>query len=120
MPLGLTVRKPRMAQRNILKNVVAGVSLIMSVVAFALGSAPFTPALALVVLAVPLAVGASWFGAWRVSVLSLYFCLSALITAPASRVLPLRVDSVLLFQGVVGVSIAGLFLYGYLRKDGAA
>ena len=109
-----------MAQRTIKRNVVAGISLAMSVAAFALGSAPFTPALALIFLAVPLAVGSYWSGAWRVSALSLYFCLSALLTAAISRMFALRVDAVLLIQGIVGVLIAGFFLGGYRRKDKAA
>ena len=82
----------------------------MALIAFVLGSAPFTPALVLAVIALPLAVGCSFFGVWRLSAITIYWALAALLAVPMAAILPLGVDVSLVFLGVAGLALSA-FLY---------
>lgn len=94
---------------------MAGSALAMSLVAFVLGSAAFTPALLLAVVAVPLSLLCLYVGLWRSSVVTLYWSAAAWLALPMSRWLPMRIDWLLVMLGIVGLIIAGLCLRDYRR-----
>ena len=91
------------------------VSLIMGVVAFVLGSAPFTPALMLAVVALPIVVVTIFQGAWRVSVMAAYYSVAALYTVPTADFIGLYVDKTLLILGVFGVVVGIVLFVEYIR-----
>ncbi len=99
-----------MRKANRISKCTIGVALVMTLIAFVLGSAPFTPALVLAVIALPLAIGCSFFGVWRLSVITIYWALAALLAVPMAAILPLRVDVSLVFLGVTGLALSA-FLY---------
>lgn len=95
-------------------------ALVMAVLAFILGSAAYTPALILAIVAPPLSISCLFLGVWRISVVAIYFAVAALVTAPLSRELPLRIDYLLVILGVAGLALALLLYLGYLRAKRTA
>ena len=85
-------------------------ALVLSLVAFALGSAPFTPSLVLTFLSIPLAFVAYLLGGWRLPALAIYFGVMAWLVVPISSLLPVAVDHLLIFSTVLGC-ILGCLLY---------
>lgn len=92
------------------------ISLVMALLAFLLGSAPFTPALGLTIVAVPLAVVSGFYGAWRIGVVSIYFSCAAWLPLLAVRSINIRLDYMLAALGMIGLGIAGALLYEYMRS----
>ena len=92
----------------------------MAVLAFVLGSAPFTPALALAVIALPVAIGCSFFGVWRLSTITVYWSLAAFLAVPMSRNTGIRVDFFLAILGVVGLALSAFLYVSYLRSQPAS
>ena len=91
------------------------VSLVMAVFAFVLGSAPFTPALVLAIISLPLAIGCSFFGVWRLSAIAVYWAIAAFLAIPMSRNLGIREDFSLVILGVVGLALSAFLYVGYMR-----
>ena len=91
------------------------VSLVMAVIAFVLGSAPFTPALVLATIALPLAIGCSFFGLWRLATITVYCAIAAFLAVPVSRNLGIQQDFSLVILGVVGLALSAFLYVGYLR-----
>ena len=96
------------------------VSLVMAVLAFVLGSAPFTPALALAVIALPVAIGCSFFGVWRLSTITVYWSLAAFLAVPMSRNTGIREEFFLVILGVVGLALSAFLYVSYLRSQPAS
>ena len=94
---------------------VASIALFLSLVAFLLGSAPFTPALVLSVAGLPMALYGLYRGAWRRSILALYWATAALLAVPLADVLRFRVDMVLSILGGCGLILAAAFWVNYRR-----
>ena len=94
----------------------AGIALTMGVIAFALGSAPFTPALVLALFAIPLAVSCLFLGAWRLSIAAIYWASAALTVIPLSRRLTLQLDESLILLGVAGFVLSSVLYVDYSRK----
>ena len=93
----------------------------MAVLAFVLGSAPFTPALALAVIALPVAIGCSFFfGVWRLSTITVYWSLAAFLAVPMSRNMGIRVDFSLVILGVVGLALSAFLYVSYMRSQPAS
>ena len=90
-------------------------AMVMAIIAFVLGSAPFTPAMILAVIALPVAITCLFLGAWRLSVITIYWVLAAFMTMPMARALPFYVDDVLIVLGVGGLALSALIFFGYVR-----
>jgi hypothetical protein len=97
------MRKP-----NRISKWTVSVALVMALIAFVLGSAPFTPAIFLTVIALPLAVACSFFGVWRLSTVSIYWALAAF---PASPIFGVDVSPVSL--GVAGLTLSAFLYFTY-------
>lgn len=103
-----------------MRRITVGVSLgamalILSSVAFVLGSAPFTPAIGLTYVSIPLAFVACLLGAWRLPVLAGHFGAMAWFTAPLSKSLSVYVDQMLLLSTVFGCSVGVILYVSYVR-----
>ena len=96
---------------------VASIALFLSLVAFLLGSAPFTPAVALSVAALPIAAYDLYRGAWRLSILAGYWAIAALLTVPLATVLQFRIDVMLAVLGGCGSILAAAFWVDYRRVN---
>lgn len=96
--------------------VLGSIALAMALVSFALGSAPFTPALVLIFAAIPLALISGILGAWRLAVTSFYFSCAAWLTLPVAREASIRVDYLIAAFAVVGIGLAGILFYGYVAS----
>lgn len=79
-------------------------------IAYILGSAPFTPALALLLLALPLALLSAFMGAWRLAVVTLYFATAICFIVFLAGSLSIRVDYLL---AVLGIALGGALFYFY-------
>ncbi len=114
----VTIRAPQAASRA--ATGIAIVALVMGLVAFLLGSAPFTPALFLAMVAVPLSVVAFVFRAKRLAAVAFYWAAAALITNPIVRIAQADVDIVLLILGVTGAALSIVCYGNHMRSRGAA
>jgi hypothetical protein len=92
------------------------VSLVMAVLAFVLDLAPFTPALALAVIAFPVAIGCSFSGVWWLSTITTYWSLAAFIAVPMSQNTGIKVDYTLVILGSVGLTFSAFLYVSYLRS----
>ena len=90
-------------------------SLLLALLAYIFGSAPFTPTLALLLLALPLALLAGFMGAWRLALVTLYFSTSICFVVFLAGPLSLRLDYLLLLLSIVGTALAGGLFYCYRR-----
>lgn len=109
----MSAKLDAMALRRSSAALAAAIALVLALLAFALGSAPFTPALLLTAIALPLAALAAWLGAWRQAVLALYFSCAAWAGVPLAQKLSVRIDYSLLFLAFLGL-VGALVLYcGY-------
>ena len=98
---------------------IAAIALILSIVAFVLGSAPFTAAVVLTYLSIPLALLAFILGAWRIPVLAAYFGAMAWLTVPVAKSLSVYVSQMLILSAVFGC-VLGVVLYAnYFRSKQA-
>lgn len=109
-----------MPAKRLILRLCAGTSLGMAVLAFLLGSASFTPALFLTVIAIPSAVVCLSFGVWRTSALAIYWGIAAIAAVPLSRTLVFRLDFVLLSLGILGLALTSALYSGYLRRKPTA
>jgi len=96
-----------------ISNSFAGFALALTMIAFALGSAPFTPAMILAVVAIPIVITSLLLGAWRVSLLAIYWAVAAFLTVPLAQNLSIGVDDVLIFLGVGGLALSALSYFSY-------
>ena len=94
---------------------LGSIALVMAMLSFVLSSAPFTPAIALVVLSVPLALFAGLLGSWRLAVVTIYFSIASLFVVPISSELSFRIDYLLVLMGVVGAVIGVVLFYEHKR-----
>ena len=99
-----------------ISSILGSISAALALTSFILGSAPFTPALVLVFLAVPLALVSGLLGAWRLAAITVYFSIAAWIVVPISRELSFRIDYLLALTALLGAVIGGILYYGYKRK----
>ena len=90
-------------------------ALLLSLAAFILGSAPFTPAIMFIYVSVPAALIAYLLGASRLAIIAVYFSACACLVVPLSEVLPVRLDYLLALCFVIGCSL-GVFLYANYRQ----
>ncbi len=109
-----------MREPGLKSKLLVGIALIMAVVAFVLGSAPFTPALILALFAILLAVSCLFFGVWRLSIVTIYWAVAALTVIPLSRLTSLQVDESLILLGVAGVVFSSILYLDYSRKKPTA
>lgn len=106
----------QMRKANRLTRFTIIAALIMALIAFVLGSAPFTPAIVLAVVALPLAIVCSFFGVWRLSIITAYWAAAAFLTHPVSRTSYIQVDMALLILAVVGIGLSLILYFGYSRS----
>ncbi len=104
-----------MAKQRPRRLIPGALSLTLALVAFILGSAPFTPALALLLLALPLAILSVFMGAWRLTLVSVYFSVAICAVIFLAGQTPFRIDHLLLLLGIVGIVLGGTLLYFYRR-----
>jgi hypothetical protein len=97
-----------------------GVALVFALIAFVLGSASFTASLALAVIAVPIAVVTTFFGTWRMSLITIYWGIAALSAVPISNALPIYPDDALVLLGVGGLALSGVLCLNYVHPDPVA
>ena len=100
--------------------IAASIAVALAVISFVLGSAPFTPALALGAVVLPMALITLVRGMSRTSLVAIYWTLASLFSAPFSKWFLLRIDYVLAVFTIVGVSASFFLLYRYLRSKSAA
>ena len=94
---------------------LGSIALVLALLSFILGSAPFTPAMVLVFVSVPLALVSGYLGSWRLAVITIYFSITSLSVIPISKELSLRIDFLLILMGVAGAIIGGALFYEYKR-----
>ena len=87
----------------------------MALIAFVLGSAPFTPALILAIIALTMAVGCSFFGVWRLSTITVYWAIAAFLAVPIAGSLPIGVAVSLVILGFVGLALSAFLYTNYER-----
>jgi hypothetical protein len=108
-----------MTNTSRLKTSVASFAVLMAIVAFVLGSAPFTPALALAVVAIPVALATFLLGVRRLSSIALYWASAALLSVTGAQWLQVRVDYMLLVLGILGIGLSVLFYLQYMHVRSA-
>jgi hypothetical protein len=108
-----------MASAGTLTKFLASAALLMALTAFILGSAPFTPAMALAVIAIPIAAATFFLGMPSLSVTTIYWAVAALSSGPLSGWLQIRVDYMLLIQTGVGVAVSSILYLIHVRKKSA-
>lgn len=92
--------------KKYVRRTIGVLALFLSLAAFYLGSAPFTPAVLLTAVSAPLAIIAIIVRAWRLGALALYFSIFALLTSPALVVGPFKSDNFFFGVAIVGLAIA--------------
>jgi hypothetical protein len=102
-----------MTKQRTIRLVPGSLALILAVTAYILGSAPFTPALALLLLALPLALLSAFMGAWRLALLTLYFATAICFIVFFAGFLSIRLDYLLALLGVIGIALGGALFYFY-------
>lgn len=106
-------------RRSTIGCILGSVSAMLSMLSVFLSSAPFTPAIVVNVLTVPLALVAILVGAWRTGVLTLYWALCAGLALP-NVVSAVRIEYLLVLLHLLGGALAvGLFVQ-YRGRSGAA
>jgi hypothetical protein len=95
----------------------AAIALLLALIAFMFGSAPFTPALVLALIALPVAALGLYLGASRISLLAFFWSISALLAGPLTNALKIRIDVMLVILGACGVVLATAFLFHYYRAE---
>lgn len=96
---------------------IAAISLALALTAFVLGSAPFTPALSLAFLAMPIGALGLHLGAARTSCLAFFWSFAALLTTPLANVLGIRFDVILVIFAAFGVLLAVTLFFHYHRNE---
>ena len=91
------------------------VALLLSLIAYTLGSAAFHPALIVTYISIPAAFLSYLLGASRMPILAVYFGALAWVVVPLSESLPLRIDYLLVFFFALGC-ILGVFLYANYHR----
>ena len=99
-----------------MSSILSSLAVVLSLVSFVLGSAPFTPAMLLVLVAAPLALVSALLGAWRRAIITVYFSMATWFVLPISRELFFRIDYLLVFMALIGAVIGGILYYDYKRK----
>jgi hypothetical protein len=94
---------------------LGSIALVLALLSFVLGSAPFTPVMILVFISVPLAIISGYLGSWRLAVITIYFSVASLSVIPMSKELSFRIDYLLVLMGVAGAIIGGVLFYEYKR-----
>ncbi len=98
----------------------AYVALMFSLVAFLVGSGPFSPGLILAVVALPIAVVTAFFGPWRLSLLAIYWAFASFSAVPISKILPIYTDGALVLLGVVGLALSAVLYFHYAHTKSIA
>lgn len=102
-----------MTRHRPLALVPGSLALLLALIAFVLGSAPFTPALALLLLALPLALLSGFMDAWRLAVVTLYFATAICFIVFLAGSLSIRVDYLIALTGLAGIALGGVLFYFY-------
>jgi hypothetical protein len=92
-----------MRRKGFSPKALGGVALALSMMAFVLGTAPFTPAMALSVIALPLAVLSYYLGARNLAFLTFYWITASFLIIPLSRTMHFRIDYLLVLFGLGGL-----------------
>jgi hypothetical protein len=91
------------------------IALVFALIAFVLGSAPFTAALVLAVIAVPIAAVTTFFGTWRLSLITIYWAIATFSAVPISNALPIYTDNALVLLGVGGLALSGALYFNHVH-----
>lgn len=89
--------------------ILGGISVFLSIVVFLVASAPFAPAIVLLYITIPLAAIAALLSACRLALLTVYFSMIAWFSSPSSGFSIKNVEYFLLYSGVFGAVLAGVW-----------
>lgn len=109
-------REPPMRKASI-GCVLGSVAATLSMLSVSLSSAPFTPAIVVNLLSVPLALVAITMGAWRTGFLTLYWALCAALALP-NVLSTVRVDYLLVLLHLLGVGASVALFVQHRRSLG--
>lgn len=113
--LGSETVSGSLAGKMTTKHYIGIFAITLSWGAMVLGSAPFTPAVLLCGVTLPASLVIGVLGAWRLSLIGVWFGFSALIASPMSGVEPFRLDRFMVFVSLVG-GILGIILAVHYRR----
>ena len=94
-------------------------AVFISIAAYYLGAAAFTPAVLLACLSAPMAIASILIKVWRLGILALYFSVFAVLTSPTFGLSPLTSDSVFLKVACVGLALAVVLWFSWRRSTKA-
>jgi hypothetical protein len=106
-----------MRHRGFGSRVPGSLALALSMMAFVLGTAPFTPAMALSVMALPLAVLSYYLGARNLAILTCYWITASFLVIPVSRTMHFRIDYLLVLFGIGGLVLTVILYVIYSRRN---
>ena len=106
-----------MRRKEITSRILGGIALAFSMIAFVLGTAPFTPGMFLSFIALPLAVLSYFLGARRVALLAGYWITASFLVVPVSRLFQIRIDYLLVLLGVSGLVLTAILYVAYNRTN---
>ena len=96
---------------------VGVLALLMAIISFVLGSAPFTPALFLAPLALGLGLVSAYLGYGRLAVVTGYWALAAVLSGPLARMWQLRIDGLLLVLVILGILLSAALFTSYVVRQ---
>nr|WP_010131876.1 hypothetical protein [Microbulbifer agarilyticus] len=99
-------------------NITIGLlAVFLSIAAYYLGAAAFTPAVLLTAVSAPLIIYLLLVKYWRLGLLALYFSVFAVLTSPAVGLTLFTSDAVFLGVALVGLALAAAFGFTWLRSS---
>ncbi len=102
-----------MAAASKTATLLGSITLIVSIAAFVVGSGPFSQALLMAALAIPLALVVFFLGASRLALATCYWAVTAFLPIALNRSMHLRVDYVLALLGIVGLMVTSGLYFQY-------
>lgn len=109
-----------MRRKRLSSRLLGGVALALSMMAFVLGTAPFTPAMVLSVIALPLAVLSYYLGARTFAFLAGYWITASFLVVPVSQTMRFRIDYLLVLFGIGGLVLTVVLYVIYSRTKSVA
>jgi len=99
--------------RKSVKITIGLLAVFISIAAYYLGAAAFTPAVLLAFLSVPLAIVSILIKVWRLGTLALYFSVIAVLTSPSFGIAPFTSDSMYFWMAGMGLTLAVILWFSW-------